>query len=370
VTRRADVAVIGAGIVGLSTAEALVRGGVRVVCLDGGLPGNGQSAGRSRGFRHLHGDPALTRLSLESRQAWRRLEERAGAELLERGGSVRLGSDAEPEIAALREAGVDARVLSPAEAEARMPWLSREAGPLLYEDGGGAMRARAAVGALTSLLGDVVVRARVEAIDPAPGFDGVRLGTSAGPVDCERCVVCAGTGTERLVAPLGIEIARERRAALRLTFPVRTPAGGAHAPVWADLSGRFGEMAYGAPDGPGRYAIGLNETTPPLGGPSTEAVPGGVDVRDARRRLVAYVRAAFPGLDPHPVDAVFRLTAALHGLGDDAFGLWRRDRVLAFAGHNLFKHAPRLGELIADAALGAPAHPVLTAAIADRDPGA
>jgi sarcosine oxidase len=365
VTRRVDVAVVGAGIVGLSTADALVRRGASVACLDGGLPGNGQSAGGSRGFRHLHGDPALTLLSLESRDAWRRLEERAGVEVLERGGSLRLGADAEPEIAALREAGLEARVLGRDEAEARMPWLSPEAGPVLYEEGGGAMRTRAAFGALTGLVGDRLVRARVEAIDPAPRFDGIRLATSAGDVECDRCVVCAGSGTERLVAPLGLAIERERRAALRLTFPVAVPAAGP-APVWADLSGRFGERAYGAPDGPGRYAVGLNETTPPLDDAFAEAVPAGVDVRDARRRLLAYVRVAFPGLEPHPVDAVFRLTAALRGLGDDAFGLWQRDGVLAFAGHNVFKHAPRLGELLADAALGAPPHPVLTAAIADR----
>ena len=70
-----------------------------------------------------------------------------------------------------------------------------------------------------------------------------------------------------------------------------------------------------------------------------------------RARLLAYVRAAFPGLEPHPVDAVLRLTTAL-AHDEDAFGLWERDGVLAFAGHNLFKHGPMLGELIAAAALG------------------
>jgi sarcosine oxidase len=358
-----DVAVVGAGIVGLAAADALLRHGASVLCLDGGAPGHGQSAGVARGFRHLHADPALTRLAVESRAGWRALEARAGVELLERGGMVRLGGDIEPELAALHAVGVQARVLDPGEAAARLPALAPEAGPLLFDPDAGALRARAAIRALGGLVGDRLVRARVEALEPTAG--GVRVETAAGAVRCRRCLVCAGAGTERLVAPLGIAIARERRAALRLTFRTTAPASGL-APVWGDRSGRFGEAAYGTPEGPVRYAVGLQATTPPLDAPEAEAVPGGaVDVREARRRLIAYVGAAFPGLDPTPVDGVLRLIAPLRGPDEDAFGLWERDGVLAFAGHNLFKHAPALGARLAAAALGdGPPDPLL------RPPGA
>jgi sarcosine oxidase len=353
-----DVAVVGAGIVGLAATDALLRRGASVVCLDAGAPGHGQSAGLARGFRHLHDDPALMRLAVRSREGWRRLEERAGVELLERGGMVRLGGDVEPEIAALREIGVAGRVLDRDEGQARLPWLAPEAGPLLLDPDAGAVRARAAIEALTALGGDAVRRARVEAIEPATG--GVRLRTSAGAVRCTRCVVCAGAGTERLVAPVGIAIAaRERRAAFRLTFRTRTSAT-RPVPVWGDRSGRFGAGAYGTPEGPDRYAIGLVAALPDVTAPDAEAVPGGaVDVSAARRRLIAYVRAAFPGLDPAPVDGMLRLIAPLRGPDEDALGLWERDGVLAFAGHNLFKHAPALGELLAAAALGDPPDPVL-----------
>jgi sarcosine oxidase len=350
VSARVDVAVVGAGVVGLAAAEVLARRGARVVCLDAGAPGHAQSAGAARGFRHLHPDPALTRLAVESRAAWRALEARAGVELLERGGMLRLGGDVEPEIAALHAVGVDARVIDAAEAAARFPVLAPEAGPLLLDPDAGAIRARAAVAALGRLVGDRLVRARVHAIEP--DGEGVRLRTSAGDVEAARCLVCAGAGTERLVAPLGIAIERERRAAFRLTFRMATPSAGP-APVWSDRSGRFGEVAYGVAEGHGRYAVGLQATSPPLDDdPSAEALPGGaVDVRAARRRLIAYVRAALPGLDPQPVDAVLRLVTPLRGPDEDRIGLWHRDGVLAPAGHNLFKHAPRLGELLADAAL-------------------
>jgi glycine/D-amino acid oxidase-like deaminating enzyme len=352
-----DVAVVGAGIVGLAATDALLRRRARVVCLDGGVPGHAQSAGLARGFRHLHDDPALTRLAVTSRASWRRLEQRAGVELLERGGMVRLGGDVEPEIAALRSVGVDARVLDAGEARERLPWLAPEAGPLLFDPDAGAVRAAAAIGALTALCGDAIRRGRVEAIEPAG--DGVRLRTSAGDVRCARCLVCAGTGTERLVAPLGIAIDRARRAAFRLTFRVTSPAAGP-VPVWGDRSRRFGEGAYGTPEGRDRYAVGLVGATPVLDAPDAEAVPGGaVDVGAARRRLVAYVREAFPGLDPEPVDGMLRLMAAFREPGEDAFGLWARDGVLAFAGHNLFKHAPALGDLLAAAALGEEPDPLL-----------
>jgi sarcosine oxidase len=351
-----DVAVVGAGIVGLATTDALLRRGASAACLAGGHPGHGQSAGAARGFRHLHADPALTALAIRAAQAWRRLEERAGVEVLERGGALHLRPDAEADAAALTDAGLEARVLDAAEARRHLPWLAQGPGALLFDPGGGAVRARPAFAALTRFAGGALVRARVEAIEP--GAERIRLVTSAGDVRCGRCVVCAGTGTERLVAPLGIALDRERRAALRLTFPVRSRATGP-APVWGDRSERYGERAYGTPEGPDRYAVGLQDVSPPIEDPLAEAVPGGADVTAVRGRLLAYVRAAFPGLEPHPVDAVLRLTTALRGLGDDAFGLWQRDGVLAFAGHNLFKHAPMLGELLADAALGAEPDPVL-----------
>jgi sarcosine oxidase len=138
-----------------------------------------------------------------------------------------------------------------------------------------------------------------------------------------------------------------------------TSRAGGPAPVWGDRSERYGEAAYGTPEGPDRYAVGLQDVSPPIGDPLAEAVPGGADVTAARARLIAYVRAALPGLEPHPVDGVLRLTTPLRGLGDDAFGLWARNGVLAFAGHNLFKHAAVLGQLLADAALGGEPDPVL-----------
>ncbi len=51
-----DVLVIGGGIVGLSTAYALTELGATVRVYERGVPGDGQSGGESRIFRHAHDD--------------------------------------------------------------------------------------------------------------------------------------------------------------------------------------------------------------------------------------------------------------------------------------------------------------------------
>ena len=198
----------------------------------------------------------------------------------------------------------------------------------------------AAIAALTRLAGDALRLARVEAIEPAAG--GVRLRTSAGEVRCTRCLVCAGGGHGAPRRP-----ARDRdrpRAARRL--PADVPGDARPRPARAGLERSQRPLRRARV----RDARGRRTATPSASSrrcpsstpPDAEAVPAAaVDVSAARRRLVAYVRAAFPGLDPEPVDGVLRLIAPLRGPDEDAIGLWARDGVLAFAGHNLFKHAPR-----------------------------
>jgi sarcosine oxidase len=106
-----EVAVVGAGITGLSTAYALRRRGVSCVCFEAAAPGSGQSAGRTRVFRHGHDDERLVRLAVRARAEWERLEDELGARLLGREGVLVCGPNVAERAAAFERAGVSARLV-------------------------------------------------------------------------------------------------------------------------------------------------------------------------------------------------------------------------------------------------------------------
>jgi sarcosine oxidase len=302
--------------------------------LERGEPGAGQSAGVARGFRHLHSTPEQIAKAVRARAGWDDWSERAGEPLIGDEGALRLGGDAEADAARLRAAGVGGSVV--AAAGARQPALAPDAGPLLWDPRGGAIRAQRTIAWLRGELGNRVRRAEVHAA--AAGL----IETADGPVECAHAVLCAGAGTERLWP----RVAMRRFVHLRVSFESRHPGGAA----WADRSGRFGALTYGVADGPGRFALGLAEleAQPRPADPSADRVPAGAELGAVRRRLHAYARAAFPGLGP-PVDEVIRLLTVLPGDDEDAYTVDRDERITVVAGHNLFKLAPVLGEEIADA---------------------
>ena len=301
--------------------------------LDRGRPGDGQSAGAARGFRHLHATPGQIAEAVRARAGWAAWSERAGEPLLGEEGALRLGGDVARDARRLRAAGIPAEALE--RAGERMPALAPEAGPLLWDPRGGAIRARRAVTWLRGELGDRVRRAAVLAAAPH------RLETDAGPLACGHVVLCAGAGTERLWP----HVAMRRAVHLRVTFACTAAVG-----AWADRSGRFGALTYGVGDGPGRFALGLAEldAQPSALDPRAESVPGGIELAPVRERLHAYAASAFPGLG-EPLDEIVRLLTVLPGADEDAYLLERREGITVLCGHNLFKLAPLLGEALADA---------------------
>ena len=302
--------------------------------LERGVPGAGQSAGVARGFRHLHATPAQIGAAIRARAGWDAWSARAGEPLLGEEGALRLGGDVEADAARLRAAGVEAAVLDTA--GQRHPGLAPDAGPLLWDPRGGAIRAQRTVDWLRRALGDRIRRAEVRAA--APGL----VETTDGAVECGHVVLCAGAGTERLWP----SVTMRRVVHLRVTF--EADGGGA---TWADRSGRFGALTYGVADGPGRFALGLADldAQPAPDDPAADVVGTGTELGPVRERLHAYAGAAFPGLGA-PVDEVVRLLTVLPGDDEDAYLLDRRAGITVLAGHNLFKLAPLLGERIADAA--------------------
>jgi sarcosine oxidase len=346
--RSADVAVVGAGIVGLCTAWALAERGVGVRVYEAAAPGAGQSGGEGRIFRHAHEDPRLVALARESRAAWRELEARLGTELVSGDGAVAIGAAVERRLAGLEAAGgLRARRIAPAELAERLPVLAGYEGPAMLDEDGGSIRTRAAIAALAGARGDGVVADEVYAVRETPAGT-VEVRTGGARAEHAAAIVCAGRGTARLARGAGLELPVALAAHVRLRFGVRgaPPARLAclqdSSGVWVDGSA----YASGAP-GNATYAVGIAENVP-------VSEDGAVDpaaLASLAERTFAYVRRALPGLDPTPLEPRHCWVTSLPW-GDDGVAAWTSGPVVHVAGKNLFKLAPALGRALARAATG------------------
>jgi sarcosine oxidase len=332
-TATTQVAVVGAGITGLSAAQALQRRGVEFVCFEAATPGSGQSAGRTRVFRHGHDDERLVRLAVRARAEWERLEGELGARLLGREGVLICGPNVAERAAAFEAAGVPARLVGCDDQVGALPVFEPPEDDALLDELGGSIDVRAAIDGLAASIGDRLVAARV--FEVRERGSAVDLRTSEGVWSAERAILCPGAQLHELTAGLGLEIPLTIELHTRAAFRVREP--GARLACLLDRSNVHGEIVYAAPTPDGRhYAIGLGgEEEPP--------------VDDALARLSDYARRAMPGLDPEPTSVRLCQTSILPWSAD-SFVVWRTGSIDVLAGANLFKFGPLLGELLADGA--------------------
>src|SRR5688572_30294686 len=129
--RRADVVVVGAGIVGSATAYYLARRGARVVVVERGrVPG--EQSRKNWGFVRQQGrDPLEMPLVIEANRMWRGLERELGADLeWTQGGNLALAADEarmarfEAWLPVAREFGLETRLLRARELAAVVPGLA------------------------------------------------------------------------------------------------------------------------------------------------------------------------------------------------------------------------------------------------------
>jgi sarcosine oxidase len=348
---RADIAVVGAGIIGLSAAYALTRRGASVTVYERGVPGNGQSGGDSRIFRHTHDDPRLIVFARRSLERWREWERQTGQELVSDDGVVFLGPAARERHAALIAAGVSARLVDGAEVAAALPPLvaQDDAHELLLDDDGGVIRTVTAIEMLRAAVADRIVYDEVMSVRPtASGTVEVRR--SDATAEHDQVLVCAGIGTAGLAHGTGIELPLRSSLHVRLAFALRA-APPSRLACLLDSGGASGEAhAYGDPlPGNDVYAVGVTEAAIHPDGGLID--PDGLAA--VARRTVAYANAMLPGLEPTPAQARHCWVTELEW-GTDAFAVWDAGGAHFLAGQNLFKHAPAIGDALAATALGEP----------------
>lgn len=191
-----DLAVVGAGIIGLATALAAGKRGLRVVVIDRDAQANGASI-RNFGLVVVSGQsPGISRWRAErSREIWLRLAEDAGIEVLHRG---KLAVAQRPEAMAVLEAfaatedGATCRLMTAGELARELPSL-RAAAVLggLHSPHELRVESREAVPRLAAFLAErygVEFRRGVAVTGVAPPV----VATSHGPVNAARIVICPG----------------------------------------------------------------------------------------------------------------------------------------------------------------------------------
>ena len=327
---RADVVVVGAGVMGLATAWALVRAGREPLVLEQFSVGHtrGSSHGATRIFRLAYDEPEWVRLAQEALPLWRELEAESGETLLDFTGLVDLPLDLDRLTATLDATGTAYEILTADEVEHRFGLVTRCCQAVWQPDAGVVLADRA----VRAFGAGLRVREQTRVTALVPGTDDVRVETDRGPVEAETVVVAAGAWARPLLAGAGIDLpvvpTRETVSYYRLADERAVPSV-------IDYESR---ETYALTAGPGLVKVGVHRT-----GPAVEPdEAGGPD--DAIVRFAAgWAARTFPLATSDPVAVE---TCLYTNIADAGFVVERHGPIVvcsACSGHG-FKFAPAVGE--------------------------
>ncbi|MGH3381382.1 MAG: FAD-dependent oxidoreductase [Actinoallomurus sp.] len=342
--RHVDVAVVGLGLSGASTALAAVRRGHTVAAFEAYEAGHrrGSSHGHSRIFRRAYLDPLYVELTGRASGLWERLEADAGQPLLDRVGGVDHGPGRESErmTALLREHGVAAELLDGPEAARRWPGI-RFAGPAMRDPEGGVIDPEAAMAGMVRLAATAGAEVAYETPvrDLRPEEDGARFEAGGQAWHARTVVVAAGGWAGPLLE--GLVPLPELTVTQQNVFYFAPREPGPWPTVVHGPSPESLDM-YALPEGP-LFKVGehVNGTVTTAAGRDFTVPP------DARDRILAYVPEWLPGLDPEPRSET---TCLYTRAPREDFILDRRGPIVVCSpcsGHGA-KFAPLIGELASD----------------------
>jgi sarcosine oxidase len=337
-----DVAIIGAGLLGLAVGRALAARGRDVVVLEQaeiGHPAAG-SKGSCRIFRLGYPEPGYVSAARQAGELWRALEAETGERLLLPTPQLTFGTGLRAVNDAMRTAGAPCELLPAAEVAERFPAI-RIDGPALFEPESGVLAADTALKALAA--GVPEIRTGVRVVRLADDGRQVTVHTGDGTLTARVAVITAGPWSGALLATLGVPL--PGRPTMEQVAYLRPTGDGAPPPIFICHGDR---APYGLPvPGSPLYKIGIH--------PSGPATDPDWQVQSADPALVGKLsevaRRYLPGYDPTP--AVTE-RCVYDNSPDEDFVVDRIGNVVVgsgTSGHG-FKFGPLFGEWLADLAIG------------------
>jgi FAD dependent oxidoreductase TIGR03364 len=238
-----DLAVVGAGIVGLSVALAAVKKGKRVVVIERNAKAIGASI-RNFGFITISGQKQGDhwQRARRARDIWAEVAQEAGIAVIHRGlvmPAYREEAETVLEAFLKTDMGAECRRLSVAEALQHVPSIRGEGmRAALYSPHEIRVESREAIPKIAAWLEERhgVVFNWSTAVT---GIDGTKVMTSRGLIEAEACVICPGDDFSTLfpqrIAPYKLRICTLQMLRVMPTVPSRFGAA-----VMSDLSfGRY-----------------------------------------------------------------------------------------------------------------------------------
>ncbi|HKD89776.1 MAG TPA: FAD-dependent oxidoreductase [Streptosporangiaceae bacterium] len=339
-TQVRDVAIVGAGLLGLAAGRAVAARGRDVVVLEQaevGHPGSG-SKGSTRIFRLGYSDPYYVVAARQARDRWHELEAQSGRHILRPVPHLTFGTGLRSVHNAMIAAGAPSQLLHKADVAERFPAL-RVDGPALLEPDSAVIAADEALTALAA--GVPEIRPGVCVIRMADDGRQVTLHTTAGVITARTAIITAGPWSGDLLA--SVSVAVPGRSTLEQVAFLR-PAGQDDAPIFVC----HGEQTpYGVPvPGSRLYKIGIHPSGPVTdpGAQSPAADPWLLG------RLAELARRHLPGYHPEPVTTE---RCVYDNSPDEDFIIDRIGNIVVgcgTSGHG-FKFGPLLGEWLAGLAV-------------------
>ncbi|MDT7608506.1 MAG: hypothetical protein QOG96_3009 [Pseudonocardiales bacterium] len=350
---RAEVVVIGGGVVGTSAAFHLAEAGVDVLLLERDELASGSTSRAAGGVRAQFSDPVNIQLGLRSLEAFERFADRPGGEIdLVQHGYLFLLDNTDDvaafqrNVAVQNELGVPSRMLDVAEACAMSPYVNPEgllAATFSARDGHCTPEAVVAGYAAGARAHGATIRRHctVTGIDVVDGaVTGVR--TDAGTVGTGTVICAAGAWSARVGELAGVALpVRPLRRQVVVSEPV------ADLPPELPFTIDFGTSFYFHDEGPG-LLMGMSDSEQGFGFDTSRSA-------EWLGRFAEVVARRAPALSEvgiaHGWAGLYEMTPDHNAVVGEAAAVSRFLYATGFSGHG-FLQGPAIGEVLRDLVLG------------------